>query len=81
MHLIDKNFGKVFCQQNVKIDFAVIEGLETCRIKVKKSKKVKSIDYKDKNGQKSEKLYIRKGNETVALEKPSEIAEYISKRL
>ena len=80
MNLIDKHFGKVFCQQNVTVDFPIIDEQEICLIDIIRGKEPLFIDYLNNHGQRTEKFFIRKGNATEAIEKPSEIADYIKNR-
>ena len=80
LNLIETKYGKVFCQQNINVEFPTVDGKEICLITIKKGEEPIYTNVSDKHGQKSEKFYVRRGNATVEIEKPSEINEYIRKR-
>ena len=53
---------------------------EICVVEVKSSKKVLIIEHISKNGIKTEKLFIRTGNQTVQIEKLDEINTFLKDR-
>jgi hypothetical protein len=76
-NLVKKNFDAVFSASNVEISFPKIDGIEMCRVDLKRSTKPVFIITQDRNGQKIEKFYVRSGNTSQEF-KPSEIGDYIS---
>lgn len=78
-NLINTYFNKVFAATNLGITFPEINGIEICRIDIKKSKDPIFIEVAGENGQKLEKFFLRSGNSSPEL-KPSEIQEYVKTR-
>ena len=66
-NLINKNFGEGFSATYVKVKFQEIAEKEICLVEIKKGNKPQYLDVMDKNGQKSTKLFIRNGNQSLAL--------------
>ncbi|MDD4110376.1 MAG: DUF262 domain-containing protein [Clostridia bacterium] len=78
-NLLNKNFGKVFATNAIKLNFEKTNDQEICIIKIEKSQKPIYLEIIDKNGKKQEKFYVRSGNTSQELT-PSEMNEYIKTR-
>lgn len=79
-NLIISQFGAEFAAAFVDIRFHEINGEDICEIEVRKGKKPLFMPHSDKNGNKTEKFYHRTGNQSLPIDKPSEIASYIADR-
>ena len=81
---MNKNFGvnytKSSSNRNISVSFPKIGNQEICVVEVKSSKKVLIIEHISKNGIKTEKLFIRTGNQTVQIEKLDEINTFLKDR-
>lgn len=78
--LISQSYGEHFAARRIEIMFPVINKQEICLIKVKKGKTPIYTMTTDKNGVKQEKFYIRLGNSSREIEKPSDIVTYQNER-
>mgnify|MGYP000476814442 CR=1 FL=1 len=75
--LISRSYGEHFVLQQIEIYFPCLAKEEVCVLKINKGRKPLYISVADKNGAgKSEKFYIRRGNSSIAMEKPSDIMAY-----
>ena len=74
-NLIVRNFNAGFSVRCLTVSFPKLEEKEICKIDVKRGLQPQC----DKNGQKSEKFYIRNGNASIALTL-EETARYIPSR-
>lgn len=79
-NIISKEFGIEFSAAGVKVSFPEIENQLICMVEVNHGSKPLFIKTIDKNGVKSEKFYVRSGNQSSLIATPSEIAEYIKNR-
>ena len=83
-NLMNKNFGVNYTKsspnRNISVSFPKIGNQEICVVEVKSSKKVLIIEHISKNGIKTEKLFIRTGNQTVQIEKLDEINTFLKDR-
>ncbi len=79
-NLMNQNFGIPFITQNIAIEFPVIEGKEFCALQIEKGTEPVYITTTDKNGNKTERFYVRSGNSSQEIQSLKEITEYISKR-
>ena len=77
---ITSKYGIEFATKNIKLIFHEIDEMEVCEVEVLKGEKPLYLEVKDKNGQKDEKFYVRRGNASVEIERKSEISEYVSNR-
>lgn len=64
----------------LSISFHSIDHQEICKITAQPAPAPVYVTIRDKTGQPKESLFIRTGNSTNALEKPSEISRYIKNR-
>jgi len=78
-NLINQYFNKVFAATSLTITFPEVNGMEICRIDIKKAKEPVFIEIPGENGQKQEKFFVRSGNSSPEL-KPSEVQDYIKTR-
>ena len=74
--LLLKEFGKTIAP-NLTVTFHTVDHKDICRITIVPSSEPIYVEIRDKSGQPQETLFIRTGNSTNKLEKPSEIAKYI----
>ncbi|MGC1527353.1 MAG: hypothetical protein WA783_15000, partial [Phormidesmis sp.] len=78
-NLVNKYFGGNFAVANLSITFPVSQGKEVCLIDIKRALQPKYLEVKDKNGQKTDKFYVRSGNSSIELP-IAEAAGYIQAR-
>lgn len=76
--LITAQYGMEFCSNGVIIRFPHYDGVEICEVKVRRG--IVPLYSTGKAGGKDEKFYIRSGNSSREIDKPSEIIDYIHKR-
>lgn len=79
-NLINSAYGLDFATNNIKVVFPIINNKEICIVNVKKGKVPLYTKITDKKGFKTEKLYVRSGNSSQELNKPSDIANYLNTR-
>jgi len=79
-NLLKQHFGIPFITQNLVLEFPVIEGKETCAIRVAEGSEPVYITTTDKHGNKTERFYVRSGNSSQEIQSLKEITEYISRR-
>ena len=72
-------FGQNFTASKLKIAFPEVEGSEICQIDVRPADAAVVISVADKNGLKSEKLYVRSGNSSPEMPM-SEVQAFLGKR-
>ena len=77
---ITSKYGIEFATTSIKLIFHEIDEMEVCEVEVLRGEKRLYLEVKDKNGQKDEKFYVRRGNASVEIERKSEISEYVSNR-
>ena len=78
-NLVNTAYGVEFASNNLTITFPVIDETEFCLVEIKSSLNPAYTMVTDKNGQKSEKFYVRSGNSSPEMPL-SEIASYIQSR-
>jgi len=78
-NLLGNSFGKPFTSSKVKIRFPELEGEEICQVDVQMAKEPLIVKISDKNGQKTERLYVRNGNASHEIPL-SEINAYVQDR-
>jgi Putative DNA-binding domain len=74
-----KEFGKAIAPY-LQISFHVLNNQDLCKIVALPSPEPVYIDIRDKAGQPQESFFIRTGNATNKLDKPSQITKYIKDR-
>lgn len=79
-NLINAEYGIEYATNYLSVNFPRVNGKEICIVEVKRGEKPLFTTVSDKNGQKSEKFYVRSGNSSREVSKPSEITDYINKR-
>jgi hypothetical protein len=80
LNLINAAYSVQFSASQVKVSFPSINQTEICMVEISKGSKPLYTQAKDKNGQAVEKFYVRSGNASKEIEKPSEIASYCEAR-
>ena len=79
-NLMKQNFGIPFITQNISMEFPVIDGKEISTIQILKGSEPVYITTTDKNGNKTERFYVRSGNSSQEIQSLKEITGYISTR-
>ena len=79
-NLINEVYGVGFATKNISVNFPIIEDKEVCVVDIKKGDKPIYTKMTDKNGQKSEKFYVRSGNSSQEIASLAEINSYINGR-
>ena len=77
--LLIKEWGKPIAA-NLTVTFHTVDHKDICRITIDPAPEPIYVNIRDKSGQPQETLFIRTGNSTNKLEKPSEITKYIKQR-
>ena len=79
-NLLKKHFGIPFITTSISIEFPLLEGKEICAITIRKGEEPVYMTTVDKNGNKTERFYVRSGNSSQEIQYLREITEYIGKR-
>jgi len=66
-NLLNQQIGTSFVASSIKTVFPIIDEIEICQVEVTKSREPIILSIKDKNGVKSEKVYVRSGNSSQEL--------------
>ncbi|MGV0028889.1 AlbA family DNA-binding domain-containing protein [Phormidesmis priestleyi] len=74
-----KEFGKAIAPY-IQITFHTLDNQDLCKVVALPARNPVYTDIRDKSGQPQESFFIRTGNATNKLDKPSQIAKYISDR-
>ncbi len=80
LNIIDTNYGKGFSAQFISLKIHQQEDSEICVIEISRGESPIFTSVTDKNGQKSEKFFLRRGNASTPIDNPSEINSYIKSR-
>ena len=78
-NLFSDALGQNVTASKLKISFPEIDGVEICKIDVRPADAAVVLTVADKNGLKSEKLYVRSGNSSPEMPM-SEVQAFLSKR-
>jgi|GEM_PF-1226579 len=79
-NLIISCYGVPFATNNITISFPVINNHEICMVEIKKGDEPLYTTVTDKTGAMVEKFYVRTGNLSQEVVKPSRIMDYIKCR-
>jgi hypothetical protein len=77
--LLLKEMGKAIAPY-LTVTFHSVDEKDVCKIVIEGAIEPIYVDIRDKSGQPQETLFIRTGNSTNQLKKPSEITKYIKQR-
>lgn len=78
--LLLKEFGKA-AAPFISVSFGLVDGQDVCRVTVQPGPEPTYVTIKDpKSGQSIEYFFIRTGNSTNKLDKPSDIFKYSATR-
>jgi hypothetical protein len=77
--LLFKEMGKAIAPY-IQISFPIVNHQEICQVTIQPAPKPVYIDIRDKAGTLQETFFIRTGNATHKLDKPSEIHDYTQQR-
>lgn len=78
-NLFGEAFGQAFTASKLRVSFPFVAGVEICQVDVRPADTAVVISVKDKNGLKSEKLYVRSGNSSPEMPL-SEMQTYLAQR-
>lgn len=78
-NLVNKSFGGSFAASNITVTFPTSGEREVCQIDIKRALRPQYLEVKDKNGNKSQKFYVRSGNSSIELPL-AEVSSYIQSR-
>ncbi len=79
-NLFHKYFGVKYTTENIRMDFIKDGHKEVCLIEIFKADEPLYLKTKDKNGQMSEKFYVRSGNSSQKIDSLKDINDYIFDR-
>ena len=79
-NLLHKALGVKYVTENIRIAFLKAEKKEVCKVEVFKASEPAFMETKDKNGNKTEKFYVRSGNSSHELKSLKDINDYIKGR-
>ena len=79
LNLVTKAYGTDTAASGIKVTFPVVDDNEICMVEISAGKKPLYTQVVDKNGVKSNKLYMRRGNSSHALPLV-EVADYVASR-
>lgn len=78
-NLFGTAFGQTFTSTKLRVSFPQVDGIEICQIEVRPADQAVIVEVKDKNGAKSEKLYVRSGNSSPEMPL-SEVQAFLQQR-
>ncbi len=78
-NLLSSAFGAAFASAKLKVSFPVVGDVEICQVVISPANKALITKVADKNGQTSEKFYVRNGNASRELPM-SEMQTYMAER-
>lgn len=78
-NLLNQQFGLAFVTNRLTIQFPLVASEEICRIDITRANQPIVVKVLDKNGQASEKVYVRSGNTSQELA-PSQMKAYFDER-
>ena len=79
-NILNKQFGVSFSTSNLEILFPQIENKDFCVIVISQAEEPVFMSIVDKNGNKTEKFFVRSGNSSQEISSLKEINSYITKR-
>lgn len=78
-NLLGNAYGKPFTASKIKVSFPLINSQEICQVEVNQSDKPLITSVKNKNGQNTEKFYVRNGNASQEISM-REMSTYMKQR-
>ncbi len=80
-NLLHTQMGVKYVSKNIRMQFEEVEkDIIVCKIKVMPADEALFLKMKDKNGQLTEKFYVRSGNSSQEIKSMSDINDYINTR-
>jgi predicted HTH transcriptional regulator len=79
-NIIGESYSLEYATRNVTIAFPEVEGKEICLVTVLRGTRPIYTNTTDKNGKRVERFYVRSGNSSRELEKPSDVVAYVNDR-
>lgn len=78
-NLLSNAFGNSYVASRIKIRFPNVAGKEICHVEIQQHHEPLILAVSDKNGQKTEKLFVRNGNASQEISM-SEMKDYLQQR-
>ena len=78
--LISNEYSTGYTAKNILVKFHMLNNHEICGIEISKGEKELFTEVRDKNGQKTQKFFVRRGNASVEISNYSEVTNYIKER-
>lgn len=78
-NLVNRSFGEKFAASNIEIQFAAVEDMEVCEVRIKPANAPVYFTASGPHGMKQDKFFVRSGNSSVEL-KLAEVSPYIENR-
>ncbi len=78
-NLVNRAYGIEFATNNLTVSFPEVNEIEICVVDIKQGLRPLYTEVTDKNGNKSKKLYVRRGNSSQEID-ITEAAQYINQR-
>jgi len=78
-NLVNSSYGVEFAANSLTVNFPIIDETEICVVDIKPGLKPQYTKVSDKNGQKTDKFYVRSGNSSPELP-ITEVVSYINSR-
>jgi len=78
-NLFGEAFGQTFTSAKLRVSFPQVDEVEICQIDVRPAEHAVIVQAKDKNGVKTEKLYVRSGNSSPEMPL-SEVQTFLAQR-
>jgi hypothetical protein len=79
-NIIGESYSIEYATRNITIAFPEVSGREICLVTVLRGDRPVYTNTVDKNGQRVERFYVRSGNSSRELEKPSDVVAYVHDR-
>jgi hypothetical protein len=79
-NIIGETYSIEYATRNISIAFPEVEGKEICLVTVMGGSRPLYTSTIDRNGHRVERFYVRSGNSSRELEKPSDVVAYVQDR-
>jgi len=79
LNLVTKAYGTDYAASGIKVTFPVVDDKEICMVEIRPGRKPLYTEVVDRNGARSSKYFVRRGNSSHALQL-TEIADHIAAR-
>jgi hypothetical protein len=79
-NIIGETYSIEYATRNISIAFPEVEGREICLVTVMRGSRPLYTNTVDKSGRRVERFYVRSGNSSRELAKPSDVVTYVQDR-